>query len=240
MTASVPASNPPHDAYAAKHALDDAVARYLRKLSQPLEVLRHELEVDILASHLSGRIFDCTIGTGRFIGLLPKVSSYAGMDLSDAFVEYVRERFPDVEAGEGDLTKGIDCPDAAFDGALCLRSLSGIGYLNTILPEMVRILRPGGTMVIDYGRSPYEVRSEHGTYIVDGEDVDAVLRRLPVDVVARIRVDGLFDRIKQSPRLYRTVILSSAIIPLRWLKGLDWAFSLLFWRRQIIIARKRG
>ena len=100
------------------------------------------------------------------------------MDLSQAFVEHVRRNHPDMRADVGDLTRGIGQPDGAFDGVICLRSLSGIGRLDSVLPEMIRVLRPGGVMIVDYGRNPYTVSGGGGSFVVDGEDIDGQLRSL--------------------------------------------------------------
>ena len=75
--------------YAQLHQGADAVARYERKLSNRIDVLRDEIEVQTLAPLLKGTLFDCTIGLGRLIGRMPGVTRYDGMDLSIEFIEHV-------------------------------------------------------------------------------------------------------------------------------------------------------
>lgn len=227
--------------YAQKHQGGDAVARYQRKLSNRIDRIRHGIELDLLRRHARGHLFDCTLGTGRFVGLLPGVSAYSGTDISAEFVAHVQASHPDVEARVGDLTKGIDAPDSAYDCVICLRSLSGIGHLATILPEMVRITRPGGTIVLDYGRKAVEVVLNGQRTVLDGEDLDGVLSRLDADIVERRHCDAVLTRIKRVPRLFRLLNgRFGRFVPDAFLVALERAVAPMLWERQIIVLRKRG
>lgn len=228
--------------YARLHQGGDAVARYFRKLDNRIDVLRDRQEAEIFARRLSGRLFDCTIGVGRLIGRLPQVTSYGGMDLSPDFVAFVRERYPGVEAAVGDLTHGIDQQDDAYDSVLCLRSLSAIGHVESVLREMTRIARPGGVVAFDYGRAPrksFRIRGE--AVSVDAEDVDAAIAAVEADVLERVRVDGILARLKGRPRVFR--FLNGRYgrnIPDAALTAAETLAAPLLWQREIIFLRKRG
>src|SRR4051794_4194500 len=140
--------------YATKFQGAESVARYQRKLDNRIDRLRHEIERGFLARQAAGDLFDCTIGVGRFIGTLPQVRLYSRFDLSEEFVQYVLQCYQGVRAYVGDLTQAIDEPDNRFDCVMCLRSLSAIGSTSAIVREMVRIARPGGLIILDYGRRP--------------------------------------------------------------------------------------
>jgi len=228
-------------AYAEHFEGTEAVARYQRKLSNRIDRIRHRLEADLLARHAFGDLFDCTIGVGRFIGLLPRVRRYSGFDISDEFVEFVRHRFVGTEAAQGDLTKGIPEPDDHFDTALCLRSLSAIGHLDTILAEMVRIVRPGGYVIVDYGVRPAQINHLKLRLTADAEDFDGVVARLNADVVASVRCDALLVQIKRRGRVFRFFDTGlGAYVPDGLLLFLERMAVPLLGERKIVVLRKRG
>jgi SAM-dependent methyltransferase len=228
--------------YAGAFQGGEAVARYFRKLGNRIDVLRDLQETEILARELHGALFDCTIGVGRFVGRLPLVTSYAGMDLSAEFVGYVRERYPGVQAEVGDLTKRIAQPDARFDSVLCLRSLSAIGHLDTILPEMLRITRPGGVIAFDYGRKERQQLRMRGTQVkIDAEDLEGALRRIDAEILKRVPVDGVLARLKIRLRVFRFLTgRHGRWISDRTLMAAERALAPRFWQREIIFLRKPG
>ncbi len=218
----------------------EAVTRYLKKLGNRIDVLRDEIELQILTRVLQGSVFDCTVGVGRFINRLPKVTGYDGMDLSVEFVEYVRQLHPQGKLFTADLTQPIPLESASYDNVLCLRSLSGIGRLATILPEMLRIVRPGGVLVIDYGRKPTISHVKGHQTVLDGDDLEGVLTTLDAVEVERIHVDAALTRAKIHARIFRfltgprgSVVSDDALLCLERLT------APLFWQRQIIVLRRR-
>lgn len=218
----------------------EAVARYQRKLGNRIDILRDEIETQILARVLEGSVFDCTIGVGRFIGRLPKVTRYDGMDLSSEFVEYVKQLHPEGRLFTSDLTKAIPLESATYDNLVCLRSLSGIGQLATILPEMLRVVRPGGLLVIDYGRKATMSHVKGVMSVIDGDDLEGALKNLDADVVERIHVDAALTRAKIYGRVFRfltgprgRMVSDSTLLQAERLT------APLLWQRQIIVLKRR-
>lgn len=224
--------------YAKLHQGADAVQRYQRKLNNRLDRLRHQIEQDELSRVLSGGVFDCTIGIGRFIGHLPHVAQYDGMDLSEEFVGFVRNKYPESKVFVGDLLQALPFEEASYDSVLCLRSLSGIGNLAKILPEMVRVTRPGGTIVFDYGRRATVTNVKGVPTVLDGDDLDGILARLNVSVVERIYVDAILTRAKIYNRVFRFLngprgrMISDQLL----LRMEKWTKSWL-WQRQIVVLK---
>lgn len=227
--------------YAQLHQGSDAAARYHRKLDNRLDRLRHNIERELLSELLAGTVFDCTIGVGRFIGQLPGVTRYDGMDLSKEFVSHVRERNPESHVIVGDLTKGIPCADASYDNVVCMRSLSGIGQLASILPEMLRVVRPGGLVVFDYGRRATVANVQGIRTVLDGEDLDGILTQLNAAVAGRYHVDAVLTRAKIYPRIFRFIngprgrMISDGML----LRLEQWIAPWL-WQRQIVALRRPG
>ncbi len=226
-------------AYASLHDSDNSVERYLRKLQQPFEHIRHQIEERILAKHMKGKCYDCTIGLGRFIGKLPNVTEYVGMDFSIPFVNYIRQEFSNVSVKQGNLIEAIQEPDESVDSILCLRSLSGIGHLDKIIPEMTRVLNKGGIMAIDYGRMASHSKSAYGDIHVDNENIEAVLANLPLHRVETYYVDGFFSPFKKHALFYALTAKVRAFVPDVVLLSADKVLSTFYWQRQIIILQKK-
>lgn len=241
MTFASSAAGSAQERYARLHQGTDAVARYLRKLDNRMDRLRDGIEADLLARWLRGTVLDCTIGIGRFIGRLPHVARYDGLDLSAEFVEHVRTTFPGTHAVTGDLLVGIPFPDASYDGVLCLRSLSGIGHLSTVLPEMVRVARPGGLVVFDYGRKATTTRVKGVPTVVDGEDLEAAIRSLDATLMERVYVDAVLTRAKARPSVFRFLNgPRGQHVPDAWLLRLERRLVPALWQRQIVVLRRNG
>ena len=107
------------------------------------KVLRH------LPKQAKLRLLDVAIGDGVYLDWLPADWSVVGIDVSTSQLEACRKR-----AGTRDLKlilgEAEDLPvrDGRFDAAL---SIGGFNYFNDpekALREMVRAVRPGGTIVV--------------------------------------------------------------------------------------------
>lgn len=229
------------DRYAQLHQGSDAVARYKRKLDNRMDHLRHGIELELLARYCRGHVLDCTVGVGRFIGSLPNVNRYDGMDLSGEFVDYVRAAYRGTHVVKGDLLTGIPFPEASYDSALCLRSLSGIGHLSKVLPEMVRVVRPGGLVVFDYGRRATVTQVKGVRTVLDDEDVDAAIVALNAQLVERVHVDALLTRIKARARLFRFFNGPHGwLVSDKALLSLERFMVPLLWQRQIVVLQRNG
>lgn len=227
--------------YAKLHQGSDAVSRYKRKLDNRLDHLRHDIECNLLMDYLSGELLDCTVGVGRFIGCLPNVTRYDGMDLSGEFVEHVRSTYPGTRVITADLLAGIPAPDSSYDSVLCLRSLSGIGHISEVLSEMVRVVRPGGLVVFDYGRKATVTHVKGVRTLLDNEDVDVAISALDVQMVERVRVDAILTRVKARPRLFRFLNgPRGRMVPDEALLSLERWMVPLLWQRQIVVLRRNG
>jgi SAM-dependent methyltransferase len=234
-------SSSDQDRYARLHQGVDAVARYQRKLANRIDHLRDGIETKLLARWCQRDLLDCTIGVGRFIGRLPNVTKYDGMDLSNEFVEHVRAAHPGIHVVTGDLLDGLPFPDISYDSVLCMRSLSGIGRLMTVLPEMVRVARPGGHIIFDYGRKATVLPIKGVRTLLDGEDVDAAIASLDVQLVERVHIDAFLARAKAHARLFSFLNgPRGRLVSDRVLLGLERGMAPFFWQRQIVVLRRNG
>lgn len=181
------------------HFADPAVtAGYEKKFDNAVDKLRHKIECEILSHFALGSLYDCSIGTGRFVGRLAKVSRYSGMDYSRPFLDQVREQFPGIDVELGDLTKGISQVDDTFDTVLSLRTIFALGDPEPILAEMVRIAKPGGRIIFDYGVRHEHVQFGGHTIEVSPADIQSLFANLPVRVLHIEPLDALLLKMKRS------------------------------------------
>lgn len=104
-----------------------------------------------LAPQPGERILDAACGTG---GLLAELAfrhselSLTGVDCSPPMIKRAREKLPEaVTLVEGHIQR-IPLPDASFNAVTCLNALHYCTNPGTVLHEFMRVLVPGGRLVI--------------------------------------------------------------------------------------------
>jgi ubiquinone/menaquinone biosynthesis C-methylase UbiE len=95
------------------------------------------------------RILDAGCGPGHYSSLLHERGfRVTGIDGSEEMLAIARASSLGVEFKLADLTRSLPFPDSSFDYIVCIEVLRYLPDVNRILPELVRILRPGGTCLI--------------------------------------------------------------------------------------------
>jgi ubiquinone/menaquinone biosynthesis C-methylase UbiE len=116
--------------------------------------LEHPLVREILDELPPGRALDAACGTGRHNAYLASLGhTVIGVDSSAAMLERAREKVPDGEFVEADL-HDLPLPDDHVDLVVCALALVHVPDLEPVLAELVRVLRPGGDLVISDQRGP--------------------------------------------------------------------------------------
>lgn len=223
--------------YSAHFSSEKVCRGYVSKFGSNVDRIRHDSEVSILDPEIGGDLFDCSIAVGRFIGQLKNVTKYSGMDYSQPFVDYIRANFPGVQVERGDLLVGIDQPDASHDAVMCMRTLFALNRTEKILCEMVRITRPGGLVVFDYGVAPKSTKVDGTELMTSGEDIDAILGRLPVKSFREMPLDGLICTLKRYPLIATAIHISAKFSPLYrfWLGAERLSLKLLGGERRLFL-----
>ncbi len=103
---------------------------------------------------LSGKVLDVGCGQMPFRGLLPANSDYTGIDIHDAG-SFGMPRNPSVIEFNGRL---IPFPNSNFDAILCTEVLEHAEHPETLIAEMLRVLRPNGRIVLTV---PFSARVHH-------------------------------------------------------------------------------
>jgi len=95
-----------------------------------------------------GRALDVGCGEGRFCRMLAERGiAVTGIDPTEAFIAHARSRHP-----EGDYRIGraeaLDFADGTFDLVVSYLTLIDIPDIGRAIPEMARVLAPGGRLLI--------------------------------------------------------------------------------------------
>jgi ubiquinone/menaquinone biosynthesis C-methylase UbiE len=107
-----------------------------------------------------GRVLDVGCGPAEMVEPLLRLDcEFWGLDPSPRMIEICRTRFGELKnahfvAGEAGQ---ISFPDAFFDAVLCMGVIDGLRNFGEVIQEMMRVLKPGGTIIITFAnrRSPY-------------------------------------------------------------------------------------
>ncbi len=97
---------------------------------------------------LHGKVLDVACGTGDMVVELRKCgATVTGVDLSEEMLAIAKRK---VESGEWKVADAEHLPfeDASFDAVTCAFGVRNFVHLEQGLGEMLRVLKPGGRMVI--------------------------------------------------------------------------------------------
>jgi ubiquinone/menaquinone biosynthesis C-methylase UbiE len=104
-----------------------------------------------ICAQATGQVLEVAIGTGLNIALYPPGVALTGIDLSPAMLAIARRRAREL-GRTVDLWCGnaetLNFPGASFDTVVCTFSLCGIPDHEQAVAEMVRVLRPGATLLL--------------------------------------------------------------------------------------------
>jgi ubiquinone/menaquinone biosynthesis C-methylase UbiE len=108
---------------------------------------------EILDGLPGGVALDAACGTGRHSAYLASLGhTVIGVDTSAAMLERAREKVPSGEFHEADL-HDLPLPDDHVDVVVCALALMHVPEIEPVLAELVRVLRPGGSLVISDWRT---------------------------------------------------------------------------------------
>lgn len=137
------------------------------------------------AQRVDGRIVDVGCGPGQWTNYLHENGlEVVGVDPVPAFIDHARQRYPGATYRVEDAGQ-LDADDASLGGVLAWYSLihTAPDDLDSILHELARSLRSGGSLMIGFFGGPELVAFDHAV---------TTAYSWPVDVLsARVRQAGL-------------------------------------------------
>lgn len=97
---------------------------------------------------LQGKVLDVACGTGDMaVELLRQGCSVTGVDLSKEMMAIAKRKAPQAEYWLADVER-LPFGEASFDAVTCAFGVRNFVHLEQGLSEMLRVLKPGGRMVI--------------------------------------------------------------------------------------------
>jgi SAM-dependent methyltransferase len=103
---------------------------------------------EILETLPAGVALDAACGTGRHAARLAQLGhTVIGVDGSPGMLQVARAKIPSGEFHQGDLN-ALPLPDGHVDLVVCGLALMHVRDLDPVFAEFVRVLRPGGAIVV--------------------------------------------------------------------------------------------
>lgn len=106
---------------------------------------------DWVCSRASGDVLEVAIGTGLNLPFYPGEIALTGVEWSPAMLDRARQRREKLGRGatlvEGDA-RSLPFPEESFDTVVCTFSLCAIPDQSRAVAEMVRVVRPGGRLLL--------------------------------------------------------------------------------------------
>ncbi len=124
---------------------------YDRDIAGELNFIGSDRIAELLAEHLPDRtahIIDLGCGTGLVGHALQQLgfSHLDGLDLSPEMLAVARRKAVYAQTLQANLLEPLDLPDCAYNAAISAGTFT-TGHVDaTALPEIMRILRPGGIL----------------------------------------------------------------------------------------------
>jgi SAM-dependent methyltransferase len=145
--------HPPSDA---TYSLEREIAGKFAKIADigwfPEEVAADAPQLEtvrrILGECAGKRILDAGCARGRFLKQLTTLQARLyGVDLTETFVASARRNVPEATFARGSLS-ALPFASATFDAVYCIEVLEHLPDTKLALSEMIRVLKPGGTLLV--------------------------------------------------------------------------------------------
>jgi len=126
---------------------------------------------------ISGRWLNLGAGDGRYNNiLLEKANSVLAADIDKKELELLikntpKEYMPKLRTKVLDLAKKLPFEESSFDGVFCTGTLHFFKEpeLKKIISEIQRILKPEGTLIIDFATDIKRVKKDGQLYVLENE-----------------------------------------------------------------------
>ncbi|MEM9222072.1 MAG: class I SAM-dependent methyltransferase [Pseudomonadota bacterium] len=138
---------------------------------------------------VGGRFLEAGVGSGSALPLYEQNVRLVGVDLSHDMLKIASDRAAKLENVEAVIEMDLMTlafPEDAFDGVICMFTITAVPDPRQVLGEFARVTRPGGTVMV---ASHFEARS--GPWWVTDKLMSPFAKRLGWN--PSMEVDGLLD-----------------------------------------------
>lgn len=129
---------------------DRSAATYDRPMMMLDRALFHDTRAWV-CGQAEGQVLEVAVGTGLNLAHYPPAVALTGIDLSQAMLTLARDRSAamgrEITLQAGDAER-LAFPDSSFDTVVCTFGLCAIPDARQAIAEMVRVLRPGGLLLL--------------------------------------------------------------------------------------------
>lgn len=181
------------------------------------------LKLQLTRSHIrpGHDVLDVGCANGLHMRVLaPLCRAVTGVDINERMLALARARLSAEGLGnarvEAASASSLPFPDHSFDLAYSFSTLLLVPNLTGALAEMARVLRPGGTAVVDltgrrnlaqvYWRRWYRAQGHFGLHALTHRGAVRLLRDVGLEVVEAHAL-GLSDQWRYVPGLHRSALL---------------------------------
>jgi SAM-dependent methyltransferase len=132
-----------------KSYYDDFSGWYERERHHGYHAMLDELQLEIIRPLARDRqVLEVGCGTGLIMrGIADEAASLFGVDISPGMLQPARERGLDVIQGSAEA---LPVADESVDLVYSFKVLAHVPDIRRALSEILRVLRPGGRMVVDF------------------------------------------------------------------------------------------
>ena len=136
---------------------------FLPPVSHPMYFIRKGLynKISLYSPQLSGRLLDFGCGAKPYKDLFTSVSEYIGLDYASEGHSHADENIDVFYDG-----KTIPFPDNSFDSIFSSEVFEHVFSLQEILPEISRIIKPGGKLLVTcpFAWEEHEIPVDYARY----------------------------------------------------------------------------
>lgn len=167
-----------------------------------------------------GAVLDISCGIGYGSAIIcesAEVSSYMGVDISEAEIKYANENFKTAKTKflAGDIC-GLDFPDASFDTIVCLETLEHIPDPKSALRELARVLKGDGLLIGSVPEKSYDEKCEriygpnlYHLHKFSKEEINSLLKEHFKEIEIKV-VGFILGSQVEGPKLSNTEIISKS------------------------------
>ena len=125
----------------------------------PYTAMLDEVVQELLSSTPAGsRVFDAGCGSGNLTRrLLDRGYQVEAVDSSPGMLRRAAYKCPQANCQTADLDRPLPCPDNSFSGLTCSNVLYSLPNPRRTLGEMLRVLQPGGRLVLTNPRANFRM-----------------------------------------------------------------------------------